>query len=298
MEEGQEDKEQNLHVGIMMTSLNAGGQNMINTLQKFGWNYTQLAKGLKWTGWQMRMKAYIDFANSISPDDLIVLIDGYDALCVRRPEGLVELFQSFNCDVLVGAENYCFVNCVNVDSYWERNEDVYGNRNVQGGFVMGKPMEIANMYQWCLDQNIKDDQMGIAMYMNAHPDDRIKLDAAQQIVYNDNFGDSGEIEILPSGHIQIKKDKITTEPFFIHFPGFLFKNDMLEFLSPLEKKKLPHYDKVGQHILGDDFIVIGQADKVAYIVHNFLFIFLIGLLVLIFFVFIGCKIHGRIKRTR
>src|SRR5882757_2442899 len=102
-------------VGVAMTQINAGGINMRSALQKLGWNAHMLGLGQKWSGWMMRMTMYADFAESQDPNTIIVFVDAYDALVVRTPDGFRELFESFACDIVVGAEHYCHGNCSPID---------------------------------------------------------------------------------------------------------------------------------------------------------------------------------------
>src|SRR3990172_2863347 len=89
-------------VACFATKRTSGAQNMINSLRKWGWIFEILGLGAEWTGWNGRMRAYLDFAKKKHPDVIIVFVDCYDALAVRDPTGFLDLFRDFGADIVVG----------------------------------------------------------------------------------------------------------------------------------------------------------------------------------------------------
>ncbi len=281
-------------VGIMMTSQNAGGHNMMEALQKLGWTYFQLAKGEKWTGWKMRMEAYIQFAKSQPLDSILILIDAYDALPIRSPLQFVETFESFQTNIVVGAETMCFGNCVQLDRF--KGNTTLQHPYVQGGCVVGRPTAVITLYEWIVKQNIQDDQMGIAMFMNTFPNFSIALDENCKLVVNDNFGTSGVVHKSENGFIFEKNGK-QYEPYFIHFPAFLSARSVFQWFQPLEQLKLVNYDSIGKGILGDQFVEIGQIDRPGFIISNIIGLFLFTLCI-VFIVGLGIYMVVRLKKSQ
>jgi hypothetical protein len=244
-------------VGIMVTTLNAGSVNMINSLKKLGWNYEIIGKNIKWEGWQTRMKVYADFCASKNIDDIIVLIDAYDAICIKSVNGFEELFNSFQLDIVVGAENYCGINCIPINQFWNRHPLLKNeNQYVQGGCIVGKAHCLSDMYTWALSKKIQDDQMAISQYIESNAQVNIGLDIDNKISFHDNWGSTANFNISETG-ISIKRGNFIPSPYFVHFPGFLALKS-IPLIHGTKQIDLKNYNTVAKHILGDDFVAIGQ----------------------------------------
>jgi hypothetical protein len=284
-------------VGIMMTSLNAGGINMKNSLEKFGWNCTILGLGQKWQGWITRMKLYSEFAKSQSSDTIVVFVDAYDALTVRNSEGFQALFESFNSDIVVGAEFDCGGNCVPVTNWWSVHKDINntnGNLYVQGGCIVGRAHALAKMYDWCIDMKFCDDQIGIAHFINNHSQSNIFLDYNNKFAFHDNFGSTGKFSINESNIIVAERGSLLTEPYFIHFPSFLiWRSYPLVHISKIPELK--NYDFVGKHVLQNDFVSIGQVESNTVTTGNIVLLTILIALIVMCIIFICTCIHLKIK---
>jgi hypothetical protein len=272
-------------VGIMVTQLNAGAVNMINSLKKLGWNYEIIGKNVKWEGWETRMIVYADFCSSKEVNDVIVLIDAYDALSVKYSNGFEELFNSFQLDIIVGAENYCGANCLPIHKFWSRNTPSQnGNQYVQGGCIVGKAGSLADMYRWCLSKKISDDQMAIAQYIEENTHIKIGLDADNKISFHDNWGCTGKFSISSTG-VSIQRDQFFPDPYFVHFPGFLVWKS-IPLIHGTKNIELQNYNTVAKHILGDDFVVIGQVHSESVKDGTIVTLFIVASLLFLLFLFI------------
>jgi hypothetical protein len=275
-------------VGIVMTSLNAGSKNMLTALEILGWDYQQLGRGKKWEGFTTKMEEYALFAETELPETILVLIDSYDALPVRKSTGFKEAFELFGVDIVVGAENYCApsalgMNCLPLENPTKINA-MYPN--VQSGCVIGRADSIAKMYRWIVQKGIQDDQVGVASYMNHYPDHKsIDLDYDCKLSFHDNWGSSAKIT-CETDKIIVSHNNLEHEPWFIHFPGFLYKRSFAQHLYPNGPISLPNYDQVGKHILKDDFITIGQVDRTAYYWENVGVLIILSILVFVLIVLV------------
>ena len=290
-----------LIVVIMMTSLNAGGVNMKNALEKLQWNYKILGLGDKWQGWTTRMQMYADFARSQeNQNTIIVFIDAYDALPARKPDGFIELFQSFACDIVVGAENVCSLNCTPITQWWKKNNIIkenFGNEYVQAGCVVGKAFALSKMYDWCIAKKYTDDQIGIAQYINSNVCNEISLDFANKIAFQDNNGATGIVCINERSNIQMSRSNLVSEPYFIHFPAFLtFRSWPLIHVDKIPE--LDNYDFVGKHVLSNDFVTIGQIDGRTYLISNLIFLIIFILLIVLCFAFVFVIMDQKKKLRR
>ena len=260
-----------------MTSINAGGVNMLNALKKLEWPYEILGKNYKWDGWRTRMLAYADFCDKQEdPNTIVVLVDAYDALPIRSPTGFEELFESFQSDLVIGAEHFCWFNCRPLENYWldHSKENRCGNYFVQGGCNAGRAHALSKMYRWCLNQGHTDDQIGISHYVDSFPD-HVYLDSGNLISFHDNWGSTGSTTTNEdTGNILITRKELETEPYFVHFPGFLAWSS-LPLINWQKPSELKNYNLIGEQTLGDDFVNVGQVDRTAYSIGNTVGVFLI-----------------------
>ncbi len=287
-------------VGIMMTQLNAGGINMKTSLQTLGWNAQTLGMGEKWKGWMMRMTMYAEFSETQDPNTVVVFVDAYDALATRSPEGFQELFESFGCDLVIGAENFCGTNCSPVSSWWKQSNlhPTNGNLYVQGGCVVGRAHALSKMYRWILDQNIHDDQLGISAYVNHGVCDSVTLDYENKICFHDNYGQTGTFS-LDASIVTVTRDLLVTNPYFVHFPGFLVWRAW-PLIHTTKVPDLLNYNFVARHILKQQFVEIGQVDTQVYTTGNIVsLVLMVVLFVVAWILLVDCiRLRYQVRRLK
>lgn len=263
-----------IKVACLATKRPSGAQNMFATLKKLHWAFDVIGLSMKWTGFRTKTEAYLQYAQKQHPETLIVFVDCFDALAVRDPKDFEDAFRSFHAAIVVGSCSVCSIfNCEKVDKYWKKwhddtNAHDHGNLYVNTGFVAGKARSLVKMYQWCVDRKIADDQIAVCRYMNERPEEDVALDPTGKLIYNDDTdwnpkGTHYDVTTTKNVVVAVHKE-LRAEPFFIHFPGFLIKRTAFGFLRPKELLPLSNYDLVGKHILGDDFVEVGQLDMRAY----------------------------------
>src|SRR5439155_1134062 len=84
-----------------------GLRNWRATMQKFGHETVVLGMGKPWQGWMTRTQEYSNYLRTLPPTTVVVLMDAFDALACRSPEGLLETYLKFNKPVVVSTENIC-----------------------------------------------------------------------------------------------------------------------------------------------------------------------------------------------
>ncbi len=57
-------------------------------LKKININYKILGYGQKWNGWMWRTILLIDYLKTHKPDDIIMIVDGYDVLLVGNEKDI------------------------------------------------------------------------------------------------------------------------------------------------------------------------------------------------------------------
>ena len=288
------------------------------TLEKFGWEYEICGLGQPWKGFRHKMELVKEAVQQQLPNRLMVVVDVYDAFCVRGPEDFVEAFQSFDANIVIGTETLCHwsgVNCVKLDdTYWDDpnnryiGKDVCGHKYVNGGFVCGYAAALVKVYSWMLrDPKLKDDQRGIGQYIShayqglIEDPCRIELDAKQCLVVNDGNDhikpNKVTYQFVASDRLQTTYKTNVSQPWFVHVPGCLMLPSVYEGVRVTNAlMPLTSYDLVGKMVLGDNFVQIRMTDKGATrIVNTVLWSILLLVVLLLLWLFI-CYI--RLKRKQ
>ncbi len=208
---------------ISFANYNHGGLvNLKNSLTNKNWEHCIIGKGVKWEGWTTRCKSYISFLSQLNKDEIVVLCDAFDVLCLKSSDDFLSKFESLNRSIVIGAETTCCGNCVPLSNWW-LNEigDVHTTSQYKycnGGLLAGKVESLLIIYQWILDKKIEDDQMGLGHYINEFPE-KIWLDHEQVLFFNDG-GAQKKYDFNKFNYSITFNDKQQITPFFIHFPGF------------------------------------------------------------------------------
>ncbi len=227
--------------------------NYERSLEQFGYQYQRLGKGDKWGGWRYRMKVYQNACAARDPQELLLLTDADDMLCVKESTGFVEQYQKFGTPIVIGADCVCGDgNCIPVTNYWKTRGDpessyVYANC----GCIMGPAGALAQMWQWMYDEGSEDDQVALCHYVNKFPN-QVTLDSKSQLFYlvppqtHPEFKfEAGRLESLVD-----PKDHMELSPYLLHFAGcFVFP--ALEAMTMINPRQNHAYDQVTNKIIAD-----------------------------------------------
>ena len=280
-------------VVLVATKKMPGLVNMLTTLHKFGWQREILGLGQKWGGFGHKMRLVADFCKLQPPERVLIILDAYDALCLRSPRGFLEAFTSFNAQIVIGTETLCNwtgTNCTKLDdTYWDdphnrySGTDVSGNKYCNGGFVCGYAGDLHKVYSWGLHNGFLDDQKMIGSYIKQHYWDgdkttvKIELDALAKLVINDSTTHVSDQVRYTFKPLEPEKNASTccndlnlihaefrnnaSEPWFGHWPGCQMHGSFLSALRVTNKKDpVPGYEKVGRMVLGHEYTYLEQFD--------------------------------------
>ena len=205
----------------------------IKTLTNNGWNYRLIGEGEKWEGWVTRMMAYRKELGSLPPDQVVVLTDARDVVCVRSPKAFMDGFNIFKKDIVVSMELTCGgrmdvpddiqnAQCKPLTKYWAHHNitRLPHRKYVNNGLVCGKARALKTMLDWIIANNYKDDQLGLGNYVNEFPD-RVALDVDAELLHTSTAGvNAGVLSI----HIQKHDSPSLAElfgrgAFFLHIAG-------------------------------------------------------------------------------
>jgi len=258
----------------------SGFINFKNSFSRFkGWELIVIGRSVRWEGWITRMMAYRDFCKQRPSDEILVLLDGYDVLCLRDSDGFKETFLRIDKKYVFGCEDVCaeYINC-RKPKIWQNHYKIY-NKFINGGCIIGRAKDLFHLYSWCIDNNYThDDQMALSVFMDHHPKDAY-LDLDNVFVFNDTLAKRADITIR-----QNKLLISDTEPYFIHFPGLMIYNSL-----PLQGSTgdIPeNYKKVIAHLLKEEAIYDYPINKNIYIISSILIYTLIFIIIIICIIFI------------
>jgi len=207
------------------TKSTSGLYNYEKSLDKFDYNHTRLGKGLPWTGFRVKIKAYMEACMSETPNSIVVLTDADDVLAVKSQENLLDLYFSFGKPIIVSTETICLSHCCKpIDKYWDiqkqPNKSSYKYAN--SGTIIGVANELYQMYKWIYDNNYEDDQIGVCEYIQHFPE-KFYMDVNSQffLVYSPQNVTNFQIQWDGSSISSMTDpvDKQTCSPFFVHFAG-------------------------------------------------------------------------------
>jgi hypothetical protein len=247
---------------------NPGYYNYKKLLNKFGYNYKILGKGIKWEGFvKTKIQHCYDYLMSDLEDlkgNLIICItDVLDFIPLQSPTILYKQFLSFNTGLVIGAEEG-----QGLWACYQPQKKLYPKKQrrkcVNGGFYMGYKKNICKLLEFIINQNISDDQicLGKYHYLNFSKIDIVKLDINCKLIYNICIGNN-LIKYSNNTNLQsilTKKNqtqnlnlimKNTNElPCFLHGPGSTCKelNKIIIKLFPnIKLKKYTNEHKILNH---------------------------------------------------
>ena len=214
------------------------------TLEHHKWEYKFIGEGLKWSGFKDRIYGYNKELNKLNDDKIIILSDSRDVFCLRNSDFLIEKIKDIVQDkIIISAEMFLsqhmnwnntqiadallkdpdlFWQGVPLDEYWDYHKinPKPFRKYVNAGLIIGKVKNLKNMFNWLIDNNYNDDQLGISKYTNNFPH-LIHLDYEAKILHTSGAFVNGS---LYNNDIQQKDAPTFHELFgfstyFLHFPG-------------------------------------------------------------------------------
>jgi len=205
-----------------------------NSLKTNGWDFRLVGEGDDWRGFVTRMTGYLNFLKTLHHEQLVILSDARDVICVRPPKAFSKGFAFFKKPIVVSMELFCeghlippddhllkMWQCLPLNKYWAYHNIKNPKRKyVNAGLIAGKVNALIEMYEWILKNKFKDDQLGLGHFMVTFPEkvaadyDALLLHTTTSVVY------AGLNDI----HIQASDSPTFAEllgrsAFFLHFPG-------------------------------------------------------------------------------
>lgn len=206
---------------------------LIESVKKNNNKLITLGFNKEWNGFNTKYKMMFNKISSFNDNDIICFVDGFDVICVRDLNKLVDVFleikQREKCNIIVGFDNVRNILSHIISSLYftKKFHSIIAN----SGTYIGLAKDIKAFLSYCLNQDnddLADDQILMNKYNKLHPGE----------IYIDNKTEIFLTIIKPLQSIKkytrIENNIVysnNNKPFFIHSAGGGFMNEILEELG-------------------------------------------------------------------
>jgi hypothetical protein len=194
-------------------------------------------KNENWNGYIDKIIAVNNIIKQLNDNDIVCFIDAYDVLVNNNMIEIINNFENYNCDLLLGAELNCYP-----ELYINKFNNTSTNyKYVNSGGYIGYKWAIQKIFDWKSLYDIYNicknggDQTYFIEYFLEHHSDKIKLDDKCRIFQNMHWVNWNEISFI-SG--KMYNTILNTKPCFIHFNGGSFLQNNKENIMPIFIEKM------------------------------------------------------------
>lgn len=205
----------------------------LKTLSYHGWNHTLIGKGETWKGFISKMQGYSNAIQSLPDEQVVVLSDARDVLCVRSPLAFLGMYRKFGKELVVSmemlcggrfnvADDYQHVQCIPLKQYWEHYNinPRPARKYVNSGIMVGTVRAFKQLYAWIFERGFTDDQFALGSYMNTFPE-RVAADTDAILSHTTVFGVNAGLQHIPlqAADAPSFAEFYGRAGFFLHVPG-------------------------------------------------------------------------------
>lgn len=193
---------------------------LLDTAQHFNIDVELIGIGHTFTTFKDRLYILQDYLKNIDPNEVVLVMDGYDTLFNNNIESALNTFLFKNTRILISAERmFTYQYPMFLDKYNEIKSDY---RYVNAGTFMGYAGDIAQMlvelFELQSPSTVDQGLIGIWLYDNLDKPSLVQLDTNCEIFWVTS-GDWDKLkEITENGNI-ISNPFTCTKPFIIHNTG-------------------------------------------------------------------------------
>lgn len=193
---------------------------LLDTSQHFNIDIELIGVGHTFTTFKDRLYILQDYLKNIDPNEIVLVMDGYDTLFNSNIETALSTFLSKNTRILISAERmFTYQYPMFLDKYNEIKSDY---RYVNAGTFMGYADNIAQMlielFESTLTSQIDQGLMGAWLYNNLNKPELVQLDTNCEIFWVTS-GDWNKLKEIAENNNIIINPYTNTIPFIIHNTG-------------------------------------------------------------------------------
>ena len=218
-------------------------QALKKSLERFGYQLNILPLYHKTNFSKLNISYYFD-TKTYKDDDIIVIVDGFDVVCVKDPViHLIKYFQDNpSTDILFSSENMFGNNMVSIKEYYDKYNESNGvtGKYLNAGVIIGRANKIKQFYSQLMSsitelqnylpaerRETTGDQTFIINYLY-HIDFMNYKDISIKIDLNDEFTFTNTIFERPYN---------VSDYFFIHTWGIYIKDPNYKYIKDQQYKK-------------------------------------------------------------
>ena len=188
-----------LHILTYATHSEGMFNQLINN--KFNIPIKVIGYGTKWNGYIGKAKYIMSYLESLSDDDIVVILDGFDTVINKDIKYLIDHFISYKCKILISKDQEL------VGKYLSRK--IFGDCGTHlanAGMYMGYVKNIKLLLTKIISMNDKDDQRCMNTLCKNNFDS-IKIDS-NKLIFENGVEDSNAIF---SGFAMAQKNNINSK---------------------------------------------------------------------------------------
>jgi hypothetical protein len=236
-----------------------------------GCKLTTLGFGEKWGGFVWRLELIQKYLKSISPYDIVIIIDGFDVVMTEHIDVFIDKYNKIGKSIVIGISNLNTLSrymCKRVFKSIKYNQKQYF---ICAGMYVGYAADLSTMYdlidQYLGFKNYNDDQLLLCKFLNSsNPiiqdfvNSKIALDTKVTLFNNTARKSTLDTIFKSTGKINLEYDptfdKLINQygesSSFIHGPGSIDLKPYIEKLGynnipdviPYSNSRISHYTKL------------------------------------------------------
>jgi hypothetical protein len=192
-----------------------------------------LSQTTTWNGFHEKVNAVRDSLNGLPETDIALFVDAYDVLVNDSSQKILEVFHSYNCKILFGAEKDLFPHHLKpLEPTYPPSPTEF--RFLNSGVYIGYVEDLKKMIGWA-DYQGKDDQEYFQTYFLSHQG-TVALDVHSKLALN--------MSTVPWTELRIQGGKVHRKetPCLLHFNGMSYLDINIDMVTLNDTQKSFNYD--------------------------------------------------------
>jgi len=192
---------------------------LIDTAYRFNVDVEFIGIGEVFLGFRERLRILQAKLKTVNPEEIVIVMDGYDTLFNNRAEVALERFLAKNTRILISAEKLFTYQYAAYQEKYDQIESPY--KYVNAGTYMGYAGDLLNMLNELFEipyQAIDQGLIGVWLYDKLDRLEKVQLDTNCDIFWVTS-GDWSELEKIAEKQSEIINPTTNTKIFIIHNTG-------------------------------------------------------------------------------
>lgn len=148
---------------------------------KFGVEVIVLGMGDTWKGFIARAQAYRDYLDTLSGDEIVIFIDGFDSHILKPIKKIQNVFEEFDSDIVVSRDSDLGNRYIRDKTFGKCKNGITAN----AGMIMGYVSSLQYLFDAIINDNSNDDQRNLNHVCKYFP--KLSIDVDNQIFENINI---------------------------------------------------------------------------------------------------------------